>query len=93
VAWLGTAFALLFWCVGIKRRPVEEVQGVGRAPSTDISEEQQVDLVAVGARGRTAAALLLGSITERLIRSTEIPLIAVKKKGTGLSLLAALYPP
>jgi nucleotide-binding universal stress UspA family protein len=93
VAWLGTAFALLFWCVEIKRRAVEEVQGVGRAPSTDISEEQQVDLMAVGARGRTAAALLLGSITERLIRSTEIPLIAVKKKGTGLSLLAALYPP
>jgi nucleotide-binding universal stress UspA family protein len=50
-------------------------------------------LVAVGARGRTAAAaLLLGSVTEQLIRSTEIPLIAVKKKGTGMGLLDALYP-
>lgn len=35
---------------------------------------------------------VLGSITERLIASTEIPLVAVKKKGTGLSLLNALFP-
>lgn len=56
-------------------------------------KQQQADLVAVGARGRTAAAaLVLGSVTERLIASTEIPLIAVKKKGTGLSLLNALLP-
>jgi len=49
--------------------------------------------VVVGARGRTAAvALVLGSVTERLIASTEIPLIAVKKKGTGLSLLDVLFP-
>jgi nucleotide-binding universal stress UspA family protein len=65
-------------------------------PSRAIAEacaQQQADLVAVGARGRTAAAaLVLGSITERLIASTKIPLVAVKKKGTGLSLLDALFP-
>ncbi len=56
-------------------------------------KEQQSDFVVVGARGRTAAAaLVLGSITERLIASTTLPLIAVKKKGTGLSLLNALLP-
>ncbi len=61
---------------------------------TQASVEQQVDLLVVGARGRAlGAALLLGSVTERLIRSVDIPLIAVKKKGTGLSLLDALFPP
>ena len=69
---------------------------LSRNPSRAIAkaaEEQSADLVAVGARGRTAAAaLILGSVTERLIASTEIPLIAVKKKGTGLRLLDALFP-
>ncbi len=58
-----------------------------------VIEDQQADLMVVGARGRTAAAaLVLGSITERLIASTQIPLVAVKKKGTGLSLLDILFP-
>ncbi len=60
---------------------------------TDTIQSEQTDLVIVGARGRTAAAaIVLGSTTERLIASTEIPLVAVKKKGTGLSLLNALFP-
>ncbi len=63
-----------------------------RSLTTAITD-QQADFVVVGARGRTAAAaLVLGSITERLIASTTLPLIAVKKKGTGLSLLNALLP-
>ncbi len=70
---------------------------LSRHPSRAIAKavkEQKADLVSIGARGRTAAAaLILGSVTERLIASTEIPLIAVKKKGTGLSLLDALFPP
>ena len=54
-------------------------------------QTRQADLVVVGARGRTAAAaVLLGSVTERLISSTAVPLLAVKKKGTGLGFLEAL---
>jgi nucleotide-binding universal stress UspA family protein len=53
--------------------------------------EHYVDLLIVGARGRRAgAAFLLGSITEKLIAKTSMPLLAVKKKGEGLSLFDAL---
>jgi len=52
---------------------------------------EQADLIVVGTRGRTAAAaVLLGSVTERLLSSTNVPLLAVKKKGTGLNLLEAI---
>ena len=51
----------------------------------------QPDLVVMGARGRTdAAAVLLGSATERVICRTSVPVLAVKKKGETVGLLAAL---
>jgi nucleotide-binding universal stress UspA family protein len=54
-------------------------------------KEHYIDLLIVGARGRRAgAAFLLGSITEKLIAKTSMPLLAVKKKGEGLSLFDAL---
>jgi nucleotide-binding universal stress UspA family protein len=54
-------------------------------------KEDKPDLVFMGARGRTnAAAILLGSVTERVIRRTQVPLLAVKKKGEGLEFLEAL---
>jgi nucleotide-binding universal stress UspA family protein len=49
------------------------------------------DLLIVGSRGRSSgAAILLGALTERLIASTDIPLLAVKKKGECLSFLDAV---
>jgi len=49
------------------------------------------DLLIVGARGRDkGAGILLGSITEQLIRAANIPVLAVKKKGTGLDILEAI---
>jgi len=67
---------------------------LGHDPSKTINKvvyEQGVDLVVIGARGRSNdAAALLGSVTERVIRSARIPLMVVKKKGTGLRLLDAL---
>lgn len=57
----------------------------------EVIEERGISLVVIGARGRKAGAgVLLGSVTEHLIEATTIPLIAVKKKGTGMSLLDAL---
>lgn len=56
------------------------------------SQEQEPDLLILGAQGRNAgASLLLGSVTEGIIRSIDIPLLAVKKKGAGLNLLQAIY--
>ncbi|OGL41961.1 MAG: hypothetical protein A2161_00450 [Candidatus Schekmanbacteria bacterium RBG_13_48_7] len=49
------------------------------------------DLIIVGARGRSAtASLLLGSLTEKLIRKSHIPILAVKKKGAGMGFVDAL---
>ncbi|MBN1848302.1 MAG: universal stress protein [Deltaproteobacteria bacterium] len=56
-----------------------------------ILEEEEVQLLIMGARGRKhGAGVLLGSVTEHLITTTAVPLIAVKKKGTGMGLLDAL---
>jgi len=56
-----------------------------------VAEERQADLLVIGARGRSAAAAVLpGSLTERLIQSTAILLLVVQKKGAGLSVLKTL---
>lgn len=58
----------------------------------DTLAADRFDLLVLGARGRGAGAtVLLGSVTERLIQTTKVPLLAVKKKGEGLSLLEALF--
>ena len=47
--------------------------------------------VVIGARGRTGAAgVLLGTVTEQLIRKSPSPVLAVKKKGECLGVLRAL---
>lgn len=54
-------------------------------------EEHQIDLLVIGARGRKAGAgVLLSSVTEHEIKTTSIPIMAVKKKGEGMSILQAL---
>jgi nucleotide-binding universal stress UspA family protein len=55
-----------------------------------LAKKQGADLLVIGTRGRSAEAVLLGSVVERLIHTADIPLIAVKKKGTGSSFLTAL---
>ena len=76
---------------GINVTPVFKL---GRKICTAIDEyvrEHYIDLLIIGARGRrTGAAFVLGSITEKLISSTSMPLLAVKKKGEGLSFFEAL---
>jgi nucleotide-binding universal stress UspA family protein len=48
------------------------------------------DLIVMGARGLTpGAAILLGSLTEKLLRESPVPLLAVKQKGEGMSFLKA----
>jgi nucleotide-binding universal stress UspA family protein len=58
----------------------------------DTIEREEIDLVATGARGRsTSSAVLLRSITEKLIRTTNVPIIAVKKKGANMKFIEALF--
>ncbi len=52
---------------------------------------ENADMVVIGARGRTGAAgVLLGKVTEQLIRRSRVPVLAVKKKGECLGVLQAL---
>jgi len=54
-------------------------------------ENESADFVVIGARGRTGAAgVLLGNVTEQLIRQSTVPLLAVKKKGECIGVLRAL---
>lgn len=58
----------------------------------ELIEKEQFDMVILGARGISeSAGLLLGSVTENLLLSTQIPLIVVKRKGEGLNLLEAIF--
>ena len=67
---------------GLHMRPIflhHEKPGYG---IIDAARNEQADLVVIGTQGRTAsAAMLLGSVAERVIVNTETPLVAVKKKG------------
>lgn len=51
----------------------------------------QGNLIVIGARGRTGTAgVLLGTITEQLIKKSPAPVLAVKKKGECLTFVKAL---
>ncbi len=76
--------------VGIKpyfKRTNNIVQGIH-----SFAETIDAGLIVVGARGRSGdiSAILLGSITEGLIRNLTRPLLAVKNKGEGLNIIEAL---
>ncbi len=75
---------------GIKVSPLFKLE---KKPAKAIEEEinnLEIDLLVIGARGRNAGAgVLLGSVTEHQIKTTTIPILAVKKKGTGMNILEA----
>lgn len=50
------------------------------------------DLLVVGSRGRSkTAAILLGTVTERIIEMCNVPILTVKKKGQGISIIDAIF--
>ena len=53
------------------------------------SKALAVDLVVIGNKGRHAA-LLLGSVSERLVRITDRPLLVAKRKGIWIHLIKTL---
>ncbi len=56
------------------------------------AEQQNSDLLVMGARGMDAlAAALLGSTTAQVVRETQIPTLVVKPKGAGRALLDVLF--
>ncbi|WP_101294056.1 universal stress protein [Halegenticoccus soli] len=50
----------------------------------DYAEDHDVDLIVMGSHGRSGVRrALLGSVTERTLRSTSIPVLVVDYPGTG----------
>jgi nucleotide-binding universal stress UspA family protein len=57
----------------------------------DEAAEIGADLVVMGTRGRSdTAAILLGSVAEKTVRTSDVPVVAVKRKGATLGLIDAL---
>jgi len=76
---------------GLTLTPIFKLEKKEYKGIEEVIEEHDIYLLVIGARGRRAGAgVMLGSVTEYLIRTTTIPLLAVKRKGTGMSLLEAL---
>jgi nucleotide-binding universal stress UspA family protein len=76
---------------GLQAVPIFKLEKKESKGIEEVIQERGISLVILGARGRKAGAgVLLGSVTEYLIETTTVPLMAVKKKGTGMSLLDAL---
>jgi len=76
---------------GLTATPIYKLEKREHKGIEEVIEEHEIYLLVIGARGRRAGAgVMLGSVTEHLIRTTTIPLLAVKRKGTGMGLLEAL---
>ncbi len=77
---------------GIKPIPLFRLQGKKhKGIEEEILDHDDFDLIVIGSRGRKAAAgVLLGSVTEHLIKECSIPLLAVKRKGENMGFLEAL---
>jgi nucleotide-binding universal stress UspA family protein len=73
---------------GIKVKPLFKLEKKAAKAIEEEVKNLNIDLLVIGARGRHAGAgVLLGSVTEHQIRTTTIPILAVKKKGTGMNIL------
>ncbi|MFO8056547.1 MAG: universal stress protein [bacterium] len=58
----------------------------------DTVHNKGADLLVVGSRGRSkTSAILLGSVTERIIEMCNVPILTVKKKGQGISIIEAMF--
>lgn len=57
------------------------------------AKEAQVDMILLGSKGRsTAAAMLIGSVAEKLLEeSSDIPVLLVKKGNENMSLIDAIF--
>jgi nucleotide-binding universal stress UspA family protein len=76
---------------GVELKPVFVLDKKTDHAVCETIDKESIDLLVLGSRGRsTNVALLLGSLTEKLIDETNVPLIAVKEKGDGLNLVDAL---
>lgn len=75
---------------GVEIKPVFS-DDLDEDKTTDIrglAKKEKVDGIIIGSRGKTTAALILGSVAEKLVRTeTNFPLLIVRKKGDSEGIL------
>lgn len=79
----------------IEDHPCDFVLNKDSIKADDILKDalaKDIDLVVIGSRGRSnSAALLLGSVAERLVEiNYKVPMLVIKRKGENMSFLQAL---
>ena len=64
----------------------EVVEGVPHRTLLDYADENDVDLVVMGTHGRTGLErYLLGSVTERVVRKSPVPVLTVREEDAKSS--------
>jgi nucleotide-binding universal stress UspA family protein len=75
---------------GVEIKPVFS-DDLDEDKTTDIrglAKKEKVDGIIIGSRGKTTAALLMGSVAEKLVRvENDFPLLIVRKKGDSEGIL------
>lgn len=59
---------------------------------TEHAKENDYDLIIMGSRGADETSMLRGSITEKVIRHSEVPVFALSERASADSLKRILYP-
>jgi nucleotide-binding universal stress UspA family protein len=81
----GIDHEFIYKCDDEQRGPMDEI--------LKYANNEKVEMLAVGSKGRTnAASFLLGSLAEKLVNeNSTIPFLVVKQKGSNMSFLDAIF--
>ena len=78
---------------GVKVTPIfsDDINEDKTSDIRDLARQENVDGIIMGSRGKTAAALLLGSIAEKLVsQENKVPILVVRKKDDYENFLSRL---
>ena len=69
---------------GARRVETKQLQGIAAAEIIEQARKQGADLIVMGTHGRTGIGhVLLGSVTERVLRGAPCPVLSVKAPETS----------
>ncbi|WP_135854211.1 universal stress protein [Halorussus salinus] len=67
---------------GVEEVTTKVVEGTPYRTILDYADDEEIDLVVMGTHGRTGLdRYLLGSVTERVVRTADVPVLTVRGSG------------